>query len=709
MEKPVQVDSDRVLIEYSDESPTTRRELLATLGVGGGAMLAGCGGNGSDTPTPGDDGSTPADDSDVVEGQTLYLPIQTQPSEHTFINTGAFPNPATMGDGWEVGTQIIEATHEPGHWGRWMAEPKRSGERFGGLFDTVEITPDEITVQVKDDAVWSNGDDVLGRDVISEFAAFRLFFNLKSFDEATERGPDLAAEAVTDVEYDGKTATFRSDGGWFGEMIKEDIWMYLLTRWEWGGVNYNSQIAPFDDLFDTIMGLFRDAQSGEANPWDLDEGPHMHVIMNEPFEHEDGNHWPEFYRDPANVVTSGAWTLEEFRGDDRIVLTKNEHHRHADEINFEEVVLKWRPPEEGEQAHWAALNTNNLDYYGQITPDHVATSFGDDVARNLTPEQGGITFTLNHDAEIFSEPEYRRGLYYALDKTELAEIQNPDQFDPITTPGGDLWDADKWFDDGFVDQLNTYEHDPERAAAIWQDAGFTKEDGQWSLPSGDRAELVVPTDNQSPEVEIAFVSQLKDFGIAAEILTLDSATFAEREAAGEFDVYPTPPSTVPGANVGYVLYGVARTWAVTAQRGSRMCGQLNWYPGEQCEKVEYSDGDGIIAEATAEGFSPFTLEAPPVGEWDGPLQEWEAPRMGWEAWRSPDPEQIQELYPQLAWLVNWWMPNLPIANGLSQQLYQVTHWDWPPEDDVAWEAIGGHRMAGLGGKVAANPDNPRRD
>jgi ABC-type transport system substrate-binding protein len=211
------------------------------------------------------------------------------------------------------------------------------------------------------------------------------------------------------------------------------------------------------------------------------------------------------------------------------------------------------------------------------------------------------------------------------------------------------------------------------------------------------------------EVEIAFVSQLKDFGIAAEILTLDSATFAEREAAGEFDVYPTPPSTVPGANVGYVLYGVARTWAVTAQRGSRMCGQLNWYPDEQCEEVEYSGGDGIIAEATAEGFSPFTLEAPPVGEWDGPLQEWEAPRMGWEAWRSPDPEQIQELYPQLAWLVNWWMPNLPIANGLSQQLYQVTHWDWPPEDDVAWEAIGGHRMAGLGDKVAANPDNPRRD
>lgn len=720
MEKSVQRDPDgnRIRIECGDRFPTSRREILAALGIGGASLLAGCGdGGGPDTTTTttamdgdgdgdGDDDTpttTPPDGADVVEGQTLLLHTTTPPGSHTFINTGAFPSPATMGDGWAVGSEIIGATHEPGHWGLWNSEPIRRGEWHGGLIDTVEITPEEMTVQMKEDAKWSNGDDVLGRDIVPEFAAFRLFFNLKSFEEAAEQGPDLAGEAVTDIQWDGKTATFFSDGGWFGEMIEEDIWMYILDEWEWGGINYNTQIEPFNDLFDTIMGLFRDAQNGEANPRDLNEGPLIHVIVNEPFQHEDGNYWPEYYRDPENVVTSGAFTLDEIRGEDQIVLKKNPHHRHADDINYEEVVLQWR---EENQANWAALNTRALDYWNHELPDHVANSFGDDITQNLVPTQGGKNLTLNHDAEIFSEPEYRRGLYYALDKQALASVQNPNQFVPIQTPGGDLWDAGDWFSDEFLNSLNTYAQDTARAEEIWRSAGFTKEGGQWFLPSGDRAQLVIPTDDTAPEMEITLVSQLNDFGVDAQLLTLESATYAERQQAGEFDLYPT---ALPGANIGYVLYAVARSWAVTAQRGSRICRQLNWFPEEQCEQVDYLGGDGIIASATAEAFSPFSLEAPEVGDWFGPTREWQAPMMGWEAWRSPDSEQIQDLYPKLAWLVNWWLPNFPIANGYSLHLYQSAHWNWPSKDNDGWQALGGHEMNGVGDMISANPDNPRRD
>jgi ABC-type transport system substrate-binding protein len=698
----------RVTVTGGDWFPTTRREFVAMAGTGGSALLAGCDsdqGDAGDTATAGDD-TTGADDEPEMVDQTLYLPLNTNPENITFLNTGFAPSTALVGDGWDFPQALEALVHEEGMWGPWSNGVLRHGEPMLGLYESFEVTADECTMVIKDDATWSNGDDVLGRDAVTELAAFRMFFNLTPIDEVDEKGVNIAADAITDFEWSGKEATLISEGNHFGDLIEEDLWMFLLTRWrEWGGFGQNTRIEPYDRWHERIFELWENTKAGDADPWSMEPFV-IHAAM-EVIDTETADVAIQ-QRDPENVATCGAWTLEEIRGDAEVVLTKNEHHRHADEINFENVVFRYR---EDERANWAALNTRNLDVWDGDIPDNVVESFGPHIDRRMVPTQGGISYHVDHDAELFSTPHRRRGFYYAIDKAEVAAVESEARFDPITTPGADVWDADDHLDEDLLDAFRTYDHDPERATELWEDAGFTKEDGQWFLPSGDRAELVVPTDETSPSKEIALVSQLNDFGIAAELRTFDSAVYEDRLTAGEFDIY----NSVEGRSVGYGLYGIARAWPYQVAQWVWVAKMSHMFPEAQVQATDYrgEEGDyGIIAETTPEAFSEYTIEAPAVGEWDGSLREWEAPRMGWEVFQPVGEDMNSEYVPQLAWLTNWWLPSIPIANEYNQILLQADHWQWPAEDAPEWEPVGVSRvtpnhMLARGDTLSANPENPR--
>lgn len=694
----------------------TRRALLGALGVGAGSALAGCfGGEDGQEKTYLDD--VDVQDLDMVDGQTLRLTTHADPAEMTFLGTGAFPFSIQVGDtDWVYPGFTNQLMMEHGMWGEWSNEVSSQGEARYLLYEDVQIEPDEITIQVKDSAKWSNGDDVNGRDVLTTLAAFRQFPNGEPFENvrsgdmtADELGPNTA---ITDMEFSGKTATVISEGGYFDEFVEQDVWRALCTKWQnWAGIHQHSRIEPYDQWSQAIWDHWDAAQAGDVNPWGDDPEEWIITVTNEAIAIEEDT-WAEHQRDPDNTAFCGPWKLEEIRGSQDVVLTPNEHHRNYDDINFEEIVIEYR---EEDRASWAALQAERLDYFDAFMPPDVVESLPGTYEERLQPTDSGLTLTLDHSSELFEDVRARRAFMRLIDTEQLAKVEGESTNDPIRTLGASFWDADEWLDDEFVENnLTTYDHDPEAAEELLGAAGWSKEDGEWYLPSGDRASLEVPTKSDTPRWEVSIVDQLDEFGIEATLQTYDDAVYSEKRITREFDLWE--PGVNPRENwmIGYMKTGLAKAWQDTVVSG-HWATMHNMYPQEQIDDAEFNPNPaenqelGLVADGNQ--WEKFSIEAPPVGEWDGELQEWNVVEMGSEVQSPQSDVDRDQKYRELAWLTNWFVPVLPLTNARSQMAINTGNWIWPGPDSDEWAPVGvdsvfGKNMIGMS-HVYANPDNPR--
>jgi hypothetical protein len=240
----------------------SRRDLLRSAALGAVGTLAGCGETGRDSETTPTAGSL---DLPEFEGTVLRWYYRDDPENATWFGTGIFPGPGGSfggpGPAWDM-------TMAPELWGPWVNGPIRTGEVRYGLYDTLEITPGEITVTIRNDARWSNGDEILGRDAVPVVMAARMAPPTTPLEDLTEGGPARPVDAITGFEWDGKVARFRSEGGWFEEVLEQDLWS-LLARDPpgWGGIWQHTRIDPYRAWFDAVSDACERTKRGELDPW----------------------------------------------------------------------------------------------------------------------------------------------------------------------------------------------------------------------------------------------------------------------------------------------------------------------------------------------------------------------------------------------------------------------------------------------------------
>jgi len=722
-------DKEQVRPQLEHRIGATRRKLLAALGTGGLASVAGCGGDGDgdggdattttteqgvpgiedtttttgasgDTATTtttttgtGDDTTTTQTSEGLahVEGQTFRLPTGQNPEEVTFLQMDTGLRFYIEEREFERPGIIARPMWEPPMTGRWHNSLYwRSPDRYiPRLFDSMELLDDRLRCTINEDAYWSDGEPITAWDG----AWTASYARVHGFKWDQSKGDANASSTYDDVLMpegrDGKVFELVDKTGYLDIWDKAPIVSDMAARF---GTGLPAHVEPFTDLAEAAWENIKAANRGEE-PKRAQEMARNHV---------DKEHYG-MWRDPDHVVTNGAWKLKEIRGSQEIVLEPNPEWRFADEVNFDEVRFSFVKTERRLQA---SLNADRLDYGSETLPPEVVESFPDTIEQVMAPGGGGSTIEFDLEHRGFGDVKVRHAIAYALNSEEIAKNVHPTATRPIAVPGGDTWARDAVVSDEWVEEnLIDYSQDLERANQLMEEAGWTKQDGTWHK-DGEPFELVYPTEAESPVFETTVVNQLQEFGINIQVQAYDAATYEERLENDEFYIWS-------GSWLTGFYNDVWNVWWHNTN-GEWELYMRDIYPRDKYEKAvegEGFDSDGYSESGWVVGqwklWEDLYIDVPPVGNPDGPREQVRPSYMNGYLLRG-EGELDQEWINKYMWIANWFLQMLPVYNQHDQHFIDTAHWNWP-KDHYMWEyldiSIHPADMLAMN-MITADPENP---
>jgi len=760
----------------------TRRRLLAAGALGGSALLGGCfglnsdsdetpdaaGGDGDtdggdqnlspDTPAPGtgtgSQSTTESTPSSVyVEGQTLRIPTRQNPDEMHFVWRNNLHH--GIESKYDAADDVFWATHEPGFWGRWFHQTYWTdpGDIYPQMFEQFEFEDDyhTISVKIKDDTYWSDGEPIRAYDAVAMCALWSKP-TIPSYPEETRisgylrdytmpEGPDgkvfkyhTAGHPDVDTEYPEVAERWREIDG-FQSLSIGEILYYIGGHLPRASVYYPTHLDPVAPLFEEAMKLWDEKNHDLSREEEREVKPDRGELVE---KHLDGVEFLEWSRKPENFVSSGVWTLDEIRGTKEVVLAKNDHHRHADDVNYDSVVLEYS---ESPQRIQAGLSSGQYDYASVTTPPETAESFPDSITEITSPGGGGYAFGIDHSHSFFGDVRIRQAIMYALDTEAIANNIHPTAVHPIHTPGWDTWAAEAIFDEDWaMENLITYEQDLDRAAELMRSAGCELVDGVWHK-DGEPFQTRIATYADTPRFEVTAESQLQEAGIDISVQSYDQAIWQDRVtgsdeagpieeeygAKGDFDIWTGDGWDQLSAS----FYDqMVEMWWKLLSRAERVR-QRNFYSHEVQEgATSHPEWDGQHSGYNDAPWQNFTMDISPIGQPDAertftvnPRLTWSTVRVGPATYRDPQPDNPyynppddqpsdangEYFYQYFAWVLNWWLPVMPVALGSDQHFMNTANWNWPTDQDM-WDYFGlnwdAEVLASLD-LLEANPDNPK--
>ncbi len=339
-------------------------------------------------------------------------------------------------------------------------------ESFG--FDS----DNNYVVTVKDGVTWSDGTAVSADDVITTYYAFWLLNN-------------VLWDSVSSIEkVDDRTAKFvMSDPSLAAERL-------ILTNF----------IRPHSVYGDFAAQAAELMAAGEGSDSDA-----FKAVLEE----------FTAFRPDAFVSAGPYQLLSENISDARVTLVKNEGGLNADVVRFDQVIL-WN----GETEAVTPLVAGNDLHYGTYgfppATERAFVEAGIDILRG--PMYSGPALYFNHSVYPFNRVEVRQAMAHAIDREENGFVSLAQSGVAVEYMGGVSDNLlPLYVSADTLASLNTYDYNPEGAAAILEGIGFSKgSDGVWVDDQGNRMafELIFPAEfaDWSAAAENA-AQALNDFGI----------------------------------------------------------------------------------------------------------------------------------------------------------------------------------------------------
>jgi peptide/nickel transport system substrate-binding protein len=218
---------------------------------------------------------------------------------------------------------------------------------------------------------------------------------------------------------------------------------------------------------------------------------------------------------PDTFVAAGPYQLlSENISDASVRLVRHEGGLNSDLVQFDEILV-WN----GETETVTPLVANGeLWYATHGFPPATESAFVDagiDIVRG--PGYSGPALYINHNVYPLNRVEVRQAMAYAIDREENGFVSLAESGIAVECMCGFSDNlAATWLGDEVAGALNTYDYDPDMAASILEDIGFSRGgDGVWVDDNGDRLafELIFPAEflDWAAAAENA-TAQLNDFG-----------------------------------------------------------------------------------------------------------------------------------------------------------------------------------------------------
>ena len=139
--------------------------------------------------------------------------------------------------------------------------------------------------------------------------------------------------------------------------------------------------------------------------------------------------------------------------------------------------------------------------------------------------------------------QVRQALEYIIERSKVTELdmggsllQNP----PTPYPDGiNDFESKLYMTPAQFKTLNPYNYSPSKAASLLESVGFKKKGGSWYTPKGTKWSLTIdePSANAQFDTDgIVVANQLKSFGINAQSVIVNQATYADQQYAGDYEL-----------------------------------------------------------------------------------------------------------------------------------------------------------------------------
>ncbi|MCU4974055.1 ABC transporter substrate-binding protein [Halobacteria archaeon AArc-m2/3/4] len=649
--------------------------------------------DGGDTDT-GDDTSGSDDGVPERDGSDLPMIDQTYHIPHYDEN----PQETTLFSEEWWNTPSIDFLLTPvGGW-----KPMAAQEHIPHIFENVEVTDDEVTVTIFEDAEWSDGTDIVAEDL---FRYFKIFDSLWQPIQPGDRALDEIRDPVSAIaprpgEFwlddafvdNGKEAVFRGGDGHF------------LEKWTEEGVKeafYGLPVLPPHDP-DIYVEI-------------VDRLEEYHREYDTPRETEEHEEWRNFTMDDdwdigLDHITAGPFKIENVT-DSQYILERHDGYPHADELNFTRIEASYL---EDDEAHRAALVSDSLDWTDEVNiPQHALDSLPDHVEEFQHPDFGGMGLTVQGQHDVLGDPRVRQALMHMIDQEMATQLLAESMVDaePIHTPGIQGGN-DELVDDEFVDQLHTYDQDYERAEELLERAGFSEEGGDWYTPDGDLFQFEIHTDEDIPEFLLVIEDQFREFGLEVGVSTEEDAVFEDRFDNANFDMMEWGWEGEQ-EDVFIDFFWAIHSGIVRQQRGFWSHDEaeeiaadrdgLTYLESEAEEEGAYADIQGVVGGNLVD----FTISAPPIGEFDGePTEEYpvadHAIRFEYGYTFDDVDYTFEDALEECIWVYNWWLPEMPISMEFGHVFHNTRDWIVPDQSSAAlWQGSYQFLSSGL---VNADPD-----
>jgi oligopeptide transport system substrate-binding protein len=235
---------------------------------------------------------------------------------------------------------------------------------------------------------------------------------------------------------------------------------------------------------------------------------------------------PTDFSKPGNLVSNGAYTLNEFVPNDHIKLVKNAQFFDAVNVKIDTVNYI---PNEDRGAAVKRFEAGELDMYGDLPTEQLAdlrTKFGDQV--KIGPFLGTYYYAFKTTKKPWDDVKLRQAISMGIDRDYLAEKVWGNSMIPaysFVPPGVAGYEGPK------LEYAGMSQLDREDAAKkILTEMGYTE-----TKPL--KLEIHYNTSENHKNVAIAIQSQLKPLGIEVTMVNTDTKThYGLLEQHGDFDI-----------------------------------------------------------------------------------------------------------------------------------------------------------------------------
>jgi peptide/nickel transport system substrate-binding protein len=219
---------------------------------------------------------------------------------------------------------------------------------------------------------------------------------------------------------------------------------------------------------------------------------------------------------PDQVIVNGPYTIDiDSITNAQFDMPKNASSYWADQAKFDKIVNF-----NGEtDTITAVVLTNDIDYATQGFPPATERQMIEQGIRILRPPiYSGDAILMNYgDFPEFLDKRVRQALAHAIDRAQVGEVALADSGPPVKYMTG-MSDnlTEQWLTPEAVAGLNQYPYDLEQAAALLQEAGWTKDGDNWKKPDGSDAkyEMLHSAEHANKAAAAANIAeQLTNFGI----------------------------------------------------------------------------------------------------------------------------------------------------------------------------------------------------